>query len=30
MLYVDTSVIVKLYVKEEHSLEALNFRVNPW
>ena len=25
MLYVDTSVIVKLYVKEEHSLDASNW-----
>jgi len=25
MLYVDTSIIVKLYVKEEHSLDASNW-----
>ena len=25
MLYVDTSVIVKLYVKEKHSLDASNW-----
>ena len=25
MLYVDTSVIVKLYIKEEHSLDVSNW-----